>query len=186
MLLNTSRSIFKKPDVPVEPVAAGANPSAGEALAGSNANLGAVNMPDQEQRPQEDGPDDESSEGDPDREGNTDPGTNAPPEPADDGQGDLQLTPAEIRQQAILDAHAQVQSHALNQAAADLPAEEVLTAPIRLQQFKYLSIGHDKGMFHVTGTKPNGEVFSETVDAGPNLTLQQIVAQLEVIYSKFS
>jgi hypothetical protein len=34
----------------------------------------------QEQRPIEDTPDDESSEGDPDREGNTDPGTNQPPE----------------------------------------------------------------------------------------------------------
>jgi hypothetical protein len=140
MLLNTSRSIFKKPDAPVEPVAAGANPSPGEALGGSNAlAAGAAGMPDQEQRPQEDGPDDESSEGDPDREGNTDPGTNAPPEPNDD-QGELELTPEEIRQQAILDAHAKIQVQAMNQAAADLPEPDVMTAPIRLQQFKYLSM----------------------------------------------
>ena len=162
-VINTSKSIFEK--------------LTGTAPGG---------MPDQqEQRPIEDTPDDESSEGDPDREGNTDPGTNQPPEPSDEDQGLLDFDPEQVRRHAMQQAAADINAQALAEAEANTAGPVVLTEPVRIQQFKYLSVGDAKGSFHVTGTRPNGAPFAVTEDTGANLSINQIVEYLGGVFAKY-
>lgn len=130
---------------------------------------------DIEPRPIEDTPDDESSEGDPDREGNTDPGTNCPP--AED------VDPAEIRRAALQQAADDISAAALAQAKIDAEPRTVPAQAVKIQSFKYLTIGADKGLFHITGTDSLGAAFTETVDAPPNLTVAGVVEYLEGIAS---
>ena len=144
-------------------------------------------MPDQqEQRPIEDNPDDESSEGDPDREGNTDPGTNQPPAP-DEDQGLLDFDPEQVRQHAMQQAASDINAQALAEAAANNagPVDLVGLPDMKIQTFKYLSIGDTKGIFHVTGIQPNGTPFTVTEDTVANLTMDQIILYLGGIFAKF-
>ena len=178
-LVNTSRSIYQKMtgQEPDTQVAAGANPSPGEALGGSDTlpPETAGGMPDQtEQRPIEDNPDDESSEGDPDREGNTDPGTNQPP-----------FDPEAVRRAAMEQAASDIRAVAMAEAEAALPRKVVNTLLIELQTLKYLSIADSKGMYHVTGFDGKGAPFTVTEDAPPNATVEDITNYLGSIMARF-
>lgn len=140
-----------------------------------------ANMPDQEQRPQEDGPDDESSEGDPDREGNTDPGTNVPVDPSPEPNDQAEA----IRKAALDQAAADIARVAMANAEAALPREAPSSMPIKLHSFKYLSIGGSKGMFHVTGTDGKGAAFTVTEDAPPDATIDDLLHYIADVSVKF-
>lgn len=152
-IVNTSKSIFQKmtgqEETPTPETAGG--------------------MPE-EQRPQEDGPDDESSEGDPDREGNTDPQTNQPP-----------FDPEAVRREAMIAASNKILAESMQQAAADVAPQTQPAKPVIVHSFKYLTIGVDKGMFHITGVDSLGEAFTVTEPAPPNLTAMGVVEYLEGI-----
>ena len=162
-LLNTTQNIYQKaegvPEVTVETEEARLLREAVE-----------QRMPPQEQPAEEDSPDDESSEGDPDREGSVDPGVNAPP-----------YDPEAVRRAALENAAQQIRAAALAKAEEDLPKEVVNTLPVKFQSFKYLSIGANSGMYHVTGFDSKGEPFTYTTAAPANATIDDIFAHLDQI-----
>jgi hypothetical protein len=106
--------------------------------------------------------------------GNTDPGTNVPVEDPE---------AAEIRRAALQQAADDINAAALAQAKIDAEPRTVPAQAVKIQSFKYLTIGADKGMFHITGTDSLGSPFTETVDAPPNLTVAGVVEYLEGIAS---
>jgi len=153
-IVNTSRSIFQK--------AAGFGASSPEPQ---------DEMPEQAE-PDDIGPD-EVEEDERDREGNIDPGTNAPPLEDPDA--------AEVRKAALQQAADDIAAAALAQAKIDAEPRATKVGAVHVQSFKYLTIGADKGMFHITATDSFGTPFTHTGDAPPNLTVAGIVEYLSGI-----
>jgi hypothetical protein len=104
-------------------------------------------------------------EDEPDREGNTDPGTNVWPE---EDTGDLfPDDPEVIRKNALAQAHARIKADAFAAAEVALPPPEVMADPgtqTRIQFFDLRKVGETMVHFHLTAIGSNGQQYVITGD----------------------
>jgi len=104
------------------------------------------------------GPDDPEDEGEFDRDGNEDPGTNQPPAPEEDLFPEMLPKPA---------------------------AEEQVPHSVLVTEFNYLSIGGRTGRLRAVGTTAKGAAFSLTEEVPPNVPLQVLLGFVEDLRRRF-
>lgn len=133
--------------------------------------MGGQSAPDIEKMPDVDpgfnpGPD-EIEEDEPDRVGNTDPGTNVPVgEPADEED----LFPADakaVREAALARASAEIRAKALADAGAGLAPKQFDEHPshrVKVLGLRYIDIGGTRGHLHISGVAANGQHFAEVYE----------------------
>ena len=112
---------------------------------------------------------DEIEEDEPDREGNADPGTNAPPD--EDTGGFFPDDPEVIRQNALAQAHAEVKANALKEAEAALPRPDAPVNPLiatKIQFFELKKVGETMVHFYLTAIGSNGQQYVVTGDLPPS------------------